>query len=190
MNASPRLSILAFVLLIATVIAGGALLVLSRPQPVHIVIQPPAPTATITPPGDIEVYVTGAVNQPNVLIRLPYNSRVNDALMAAGGAAANADLNAVNLAAILRDGDQVHVYSIADNRPPASVTTQGGGRVRINSASADDLMLLPGIGEVLAGRIIERRAQVGRFNGMADLDSIEGIGAALIARLEGLISFE
>ncbi len=192
---SPRLSILAFVLLIVTLIGGAILLLSTRPDPVHIVIEPPIPTPTATLPADIQVYVTGAVNQPNQVIRLPYTSRVSDALAAVGGASAAADLTRVNLAAVLHDGDQVHVFAVGEGivagaDDPAIATPQGGARINVNSATLDELMLLPGVGEVLAQRIIDRRDQVGRFANMTDLDAIEGIGDALMQRLEPLVSFD
>lgn len=194
MRTSPRLSILAFALLIVTLIGGAVLLLSTRPEPVHIVIEPPMPTPTATTPGEIQVYVTGAVNQPNQVIRLPYNSRVSDALALAGGTSANADLTRVNLVAVLHDGDQVHVYEVGAVEAAADTsvipTPQGGARVNVNTANLDELMTLPGVGEVLAQRIIDRREQVGRFAGMTDLDAIEGIGEALMERLEPLVSFD
>ncbi len=190
-NPTPRLSILAFALVIVSVIVGAVLVFTSRPQPAHVVIQPPIPTPTITAPAEIEVYVTGAVNQPNSLITLPYGSRVSDALTRVGGTSPAADLARVNLAAILRDGDQVHVYSVQEAVVSEAVATpQGGAVIFINTASLDELQTLSGIGEVLAQRIVDHREQVGRFNSMADLDTIEGIGASLMERLQGRISFE
>jgi competence protein ComEA len=191
MKQSPLLTFAAFALVLVTVIGGAALLLSSRPEPVHIIIQPPAPTPTLTPPANIEVYVTGAVAQPNQLIQLPHGSRVSDALAAVGGMTAAADAASVNLAAILRDGDQIHVFEQGAQAVSAGIATpQGGAVVYINSATLEELKTLPGVGDVLAARIIERREQIGRFTGMADLDTVSGIGEALIERLTGLISFE
>lgn len=195
MNTTPRLAILAFALLLLTVIGGAVILLAARPEPVHIVIQPPLPTATSTIPAQIQVYVTGAVNQPNQIVSLPYGSRVNDALAAVGGLTAAADVTRVNLAAIVRDGDQVHVFAVGEAGAPVETadgiaTPPGGAVVYINTATREELEMLPGIGATLAERIIDARIQMGRFNSLEDLDAVPGIGAALLERLEGLISFE
>ncbi|MBE2271681.1 MAG: ComEA family DNA-binding protein [Anaerolinea sp.] len=192
MNTQPRLTILSFVLLAVTVIGAAVLLLLTRPAPAQITIVPPAPTATATLLPDIEIYVTGAVSQPNSLITLPHGSRVSDALAAVGGAASNADLARLNLAAILHDGDQVHVFAVGEISAPVTLATPQGGVVivYINTATLEELETLPGVGAVLAQRIIDYRESVGRFNSMADLDAVEGIGAALMDQLEGLIAFD
>src|SRR5688500_10102407 len=103
-NPSPRALIAAF-LLIATAIVGGIILLIStRPAPVEITIVPPVPTQAGLPtqtPAPITVYITGAVAAPDQLLTLPPNSRVQDALEAAGGASGSADLSRINVAAIL-----------------------------------------------------------------------------------------
>ncbi len=106
-------------LLIALAIAGGAALLLwQRPEPTAITLLPPEPTAVPSPtlvpsatptPGPYMVYVTGAVASPESVVTLDYGSRVLDALRAAGGPLPDADLERVNLAQILNDGDQVQV---------------------------------------------------------------------------------
>jgi competence protein ComEA len=72
------------------------------------------------------VYVTGAVNKPEITVELPHNSRVMDAISAAGGLSSDANEVAINLAGILRDGDQVHVPSITDTNPdePEAIATK------------------------------------------------------------------
>lgn len=118
-----------FLVAVAT-LAGIAMLLLNRPKPVTITVLPPAPTpvpsATPIPsatptPGPYLVYITGAVATPEALLTLPYNSRVLDALQAAGGPLTNADLERVNLASFLADGDQIHVPTrkAADALTPA-----------------------------------------------------------------------
>jgi competence protein ComEA len=183
--------IFAFVIVALAIIGGAALLLLTRPQPVHIEIHPPIPTNAPGPsetPGPITVYVTGAVNQPQTTLQLPAGSRVDTAIDAAGGPNANADLERVNLAQILRDGDQVHVPAIGED---ASLPTPGSpGIVHINTATRQELETLPGVGPSLAQRILDFREQTGPFTSMEDLDLVNGIGPALLENLEGLIVFD
>jgi len=189
---SARGTIAAFLLVAVAIIGGMILLLATRPQPVQITIIPPQPTASPVPsptPESITVYVTGAVGQPGALVTLVHGSRVQDAIVAAGGALASADTARVNLAGIVRDGDQVHVPVMGQDAP-ALPTPMGGAIVYINTASAEDLMTLPGVGAVLAARIIEYRDANGAFADLAALDAVEGIGASLLAQLEGKLSFE
>jgi competence protein ComEA len=184
--------IFAFVL-VALAIVGGAVLLLSvRPQPVRITINPPVPTPTPQPsatPAPIQVYVTGAVVQPNQIISLPVGSRVQDALNAVGGTTSAADLGRVNLAGILHDGDQVDVPSqgVVGSVPP---TPSGGQIVHINTATLDELMTLPGVGQALAQRIIDYRTQNGPFANLEALDDVQGIGPAMLEKLKDLIAFD
>jgi competence protein ComEA len=134
------------------------------------------------------VHVAGAVHEPG-LYRLPEGSRVADAVARAGGAAASADTSAVNLAAPLQDGMQVVV--------PARVATAEGaggagappaGRVSLNSATAEELDALPGVGPVTAQKIVDYRASHGGFRSVDDLDAIPGIGPARVEQLRELVS--
>lgn len=177
-------AILALVLLM---IGGGIfLLVNSRPGPVAITIHPPIPTATPQPtatPGPIQVYVTGAVASPGQIHSLPAGSRVQEAIDAAGGPTDEADLERVNLAGLLRDGDQVHVPSSDPAADIALATPSGGDVVNINTATVEELQRLPGIGPVTAQNIVDYREQHGPFSSVDDLDSVPGIGRATINRL-------
>jgi len=125
-----RFRVPALLLVAASILAGVALMLLSRPKPVTITVLPPAPTpipsATFTPsatptPEPYLVYITGAVATPEIVITLPYDSRVLDALQAAGGPLSSADLERVNLAQRIADGDQIHVPTrkAADSQTPA-----------------------------------------------------------------------
>ena len=107
-----------FALLSVALLAGVGVLLMQRPKPTTITIIPPEPTPvpsatpvpSLTPtPGPYTVYITGAVKTPEALVTLAYGSRVVDALVAAGGAQPNADLERVNLAQLLQDGDHIHV---------------------------------------------------------------------------------
>lgn len=192
---SPRLAIFVFVLVLIMIVAGAVLILLSRPEPVQITINPPLPTGTLVPthtPSPILVYVTGAVQNPETTVTLPYGSRVSDVIAAAGGTTGAANLAAVNLAAIVHDGDQVHVPSLNESANAISPlpTRSGGNLVYINQATLDELQTLPGVGAVLAQRIIDYRTTNGAFTSLADLDNVNGIGEALLRDLEGLISFD
>ena len=168
------------------------MLYLSRPEPTTITINPPQPTATNAPtatPGPVLVYVTGAVRLPESTHELPYGSRVQDAIAAAGGFAEVANKTLVNVAGILRDGDQIHVPSVEE--PVLNLPTPSGGQVlRINTASEQELQSLPGVGPALAGRIAAYRDENGRIDSFAELDEISGIGEATIANWQDLISFD
>lgn len=191
----PRLGIVDILTTLALVgsIAVGALAVWqSQPRPVELVINPPQPTATplpSAPPAPIKVYITGAVAQPQTLLTLPRGSRVEDALAAVGGVLDTADLNRVNLAGILRDGDQVHVPERQEDLS-AQPTPLGGQLVYVNRATVEELMTLPTIGRVTAEAIIAYREQHGSFKSLDDLDKVSGIGTATLNRIASLIAFD
>lgn len=188
----PRVTLFAFVVFTLAIAVAAGVLWATRPTPVQITINPPVPTPTTPPtttPAPLMVYVTGAVAQPAQLLTLPPGSRVQDAIAAAGGAADNADLTRVNLAAMVRDGDQIHVPAQgADDT--ALATASVPALVYINRATADELDTLPGVGPALAQRIVEYRTQNGAFADLNALDAVSGVGPALLAELAPLISFE
>lgn len=188
---SPRNTIIAFVILLVAIVGGGVLLLSTRPQPVQITVNPPVPTSTPAPTATfapITVYVTGAVQKPEQTISLPYRSRVQDAISAAGGTTDEADLEKVNLADYLHDGDQVHVP--IKGQAVELATPSGGVVVHINTATAEELDSLPGIGPTLAGDIIAYRDANGMFKSMNDLDNVPGVGPALMEQLQGLLAFD
>lgn len=194
-DGSPQSStraVIVYAVLIVALIAAIALLLASRPQPVSITVNPPPPTGTPAPtltPSPITVYITGAVAQSGVTLTLPYASRVEEALAAAGGALPDADLERINLAAVLRDGDQVHV-PLQGEGDTALATPSGGQLVRINTATLEEINTLPGIGPALAERIIAYREANGAFASLDDLDQVEGIGPDLLAEIAALVVFE
>lgn len=169
-----RLYLYTVVLLVLVIGAGGALLIHQRyfqEQPLEIV--PGTPTAR----SETVVYITGAVNDPGVY-SLKAEARVADALLAAGGATAEADLVHINLAVMVRDGDQIHV-------PARGEVSQ---RINLNTADARLLETLPGIGPVLAQRIVDYRQQNGYFRRPEDILKVEGIGKATYEKIKGLIA--
>lgn len=129
--------------------------------------------------NDICVSVLGAVLEPGVYI-MPGGSRVYEAINLAGGLSETADVNGINLAAILSDEMQIIVPSIEDNLEPVSNIDANGnssdsGKVNINTASLSELMSLTGIGEVRAQAIISHREQNGKFKAIEDIMQVSGI---------------
>ncbi|MDQ4129519.1 MAG: ComEA family DNA-binding protein, partial [Actinomycetota bacterium] len=130
-------------------------------------------------------------------VRVPKGARVADALEAAGGAVPDAALDALNLARPLADGDQVLVPlpgATPPTVPAAAATTAGNGarrpdgRLDLNRASADELEELPGIGEVLAARIVSWREEHGPFTSVGQLRDVPGIGERTFQNLADLLS--
>ena len=142
----------------------------------------PAPAGERT--DDVVVYVSGAVASPGVLT-LPASSRVIDAIMAAGGATPEADLESINLARILVDGEQIRVGVAGESPPPASAGTGADAQacVRLATATETELQTLPGIGPALAQRIISYRATHPRLTSVEELDDVPGIGPSLIEKI-------
>jgi competence protein ComEA len=136
------------------------------------------------------VHVAGAVAAPGVFT-LPEGSRVVDAIERAGGALPDADLGALNLAAPLQDGQQVYVPLPGESPPQAAGggAGDGSGKVNVNTAGAEELTALPGVGPVLAQRIVDFRQAHGPFKVLADLGEVSGIGPKVLAGLEEAVSF-
>ena len=157
----------------------------SESAPVAAGPSPSAP-ASAGDRADVVVYVSGAVASPGVLT-LPATSRVIDAITAAGGATPEADLESINLARILVDGEQIRVGVVGESPPPASSaagSTAGTSTcVRLATATEDELQTLPGIGPALATRIISYRATHPRLSSVEELDDVPGIGPSLIEKI-------
>ena len=190
-ESSPLATIVTFVVVVIAGAGSGILLRATRPQPARITVIPPAPTATAAPsatPSPVTVYVTGAVGKPGSMITLPPGSRVQQAVDAAGGTIEGADLQRVNLAAIVHDGDQVDVP--ARGVSVTLATPSGGGMIHINQATAEELEALPGVGPALAQAIVEYRTSNGPFATLDALDAVEGIGPGLLETLAPLIAFD
>jgi competence protein ComEA len=144
----------------------------------------PAPAAPI----ELIVYVTGAVPRPDVY-RLPAGARVKDAVLAAGGLRSDAAAEQVNLAAPLNDAGHVHIPALSEAPPLGEAPTSGGpALLDLNRASASALEDLPGVGQVLAERIIARRDEQGPFKQIEDLRTVTGIGDKLYAQLAPLVT--
>ncbi len=186
-----------------------------RPTPVK-----PSPTIaekspTAGSPTWILVHVAGSVKRPG-LYRLPADTRAADAVKMAGGAAQNANLDAVNLAVKLEDGQQLYIPSYQEQavgthasdavgldaanrvgskggRAPRSHATSGkihtpaDGTVNLNAADDSELQRLPGVGPAMAQRILDYRRKNGRFRSVEDLLNVTGIGEKKFARLKPLV---
>lgn len=135
------------------------------------------------------VAVAGLVVRPG-LVRLPAGSRVADALAAVGGPAPGASTELLNLARKLVDGEQVLVGVDPPPGAPAgpSTTAASGGPVDLNAASVSDLDALPGIGPVLAQRIVDWRTENDRFDSVEQLREVTGIGEAKFADLRSKVT--
>lgn len=177
-----RLSCVAWGLcLLLTACRSSALLITAAPLPT---LTPVLPTAT---PAPATVSVDGAVNQPGQYT-LPPRSRVNDALRAAGGPAAAADLERINLALILHDGERIHVPSLGEIIPtPTPYGIMADGRIDINRAGAALLEMLPGIGPAIAQRIVAYREMNGPFGTVEGIQHVSGIGPGKFEAIRDLI---
>lgn len=153
-----------------------------------------AVTLSLPPtPEPLRIHVCGAVSQPGVY-QLPPGSILQQAIDAAGGPTSNAAMSVLNLAAHLEDGQQVFVPMLEERStplPPAVSSanpSQSSQLVNINTASAAELDLLPGIGPSLAEKIIDHRQTRGPFTSIDDLINVSGIGPVKLADLRDLIT--
>jgi competence protein ComEA len=169
-----------------------------------------APIPQSTSAAMIAVYVSGDVAKPGVY-SLPDGSRVNDAVTAAGGALPDADLEQINLAQKLADADHISVLKLGETARPtvsaaqtaappatrpagappgAAATTKGtpGTKINLNTATAQELELVPGIGPVTAQRIITDREQNGPYASVDNLTRVPGIKAGILAKIRDYLT--
>ncbi|MBN0041303.1 helix-hairpin-helix domain-containing protein [Cellulosimicrobium cellulans] len=149
------------------------------------------PGTGAAPSGGVVVHVVGQVAAPG-LVTVAADARVADALEAAGGATAEADLAALNLARTVTDGEQILVPRPGEAVPAAGTAPAGAGSatdatVDLNAADAATLDALPGIGPVLAERIVAWREENGPFTAVEELGEVSGIGPAVLADVRDLV---
>lgn len=181
-----------------TVIAGlvlmlalGSVIAYSRSRPRTIrVLDSRSTEEGASRPQELTVHVAGAVNSPG-LYTIAEGSRVADVLSKAGGAAPDAILDNLNLAAKLKDGEKVLVPRQAGTASGEDAAPQGdssSSAVNINTASVDELDKLPGVGPSLAKRIVEYRNKNGQFSSVEELDNVSGIGPSKLESLKDLVT--
>lgn len=145
--------------------------------------EPPRPTSA----GIVVVHVAGAV-QTSGVYRLPPGSRVVDAIGVAGGAAANAEVDAINLAAPLIDGQRVYVPRVGEAVPAVGGSDVPAGPLDLNTATEEQLDDLPGVGPATAAAIVAHRESNGPFGSVDDLGEVRGIGPAKLDALRSLVT--
>ena len=216
MTARLALNILLASAIVACVAGAVALLFQDSRSPGGVTVTLPTPTsadaaqnsATMSgsasgEPARIAVYASGEVRRPGVY-SLDSGARVADALRAAGGPTDGADLDAVNLAMRLSDGQQIHFPASKRVNGMASAVSNGvhyggssgnayggangaGGKLNLNTATADELETLPGIGERKAAAIVEYRGANGPFQRVDDLVEVSGIGEGILGSIRDMV---
>ena len=189
--------------------AGRGRITFTEPQEAKVSKEAPAIPGT---PAQICIHVAGKVSKPG-LYNLKPGCRISDAIKAAGGPLANADMESINLAEILADGQQIYIAPKGEVPPPTKSVVRGGtskpkhsetskegqapavekltpgkGTVNINSAGLNELQRLPGIGPALGQRIIDFRKEHGRFTSADQLDQVKGIGPKKLAKIKPLVT--
>ena len=158
-----------------------------RPPPVAFTVLPPLPTSLPTPlptAAPVRFHILGPVDAPGVYT-LPPGAQIQDAIEAAGGASADADLERLNLSAVVEDQQQIIVPRQGAGDAPG---VGGGALININSADSETLQILPGIGPATADKIIAYREEYGPFATVDDIVNVSGIGPATLEKLRPLIS--
>ena len=162
---------------------------------------PPEVPSETPEAGTVIIHVAGAVAAPGI-VQLPAGSRVHQAVAAAGGGTPTADLNRLNLAAVLTDGQKLYVPQAGEEIPAGSSGSSGppeagegtgggtasaGGKVNLNTASVEELDALPKVGPVLAQRIVDWRKEHGLFKSVEELDAVDGVGPKMLETLLPLV---
>ena len=202
------------IVLVVVILAGGGYWMLKHFHPalflgepdfvVETETTPPTPPSSTAQP-EIVVHVMGAVKSPGVY-HLSTDARVHEAIQKAGGKTDQADLHSLNLAAKMRDGEQIYVPEIRQTPdvgqtiptssssaapPQPSVrrsASSDGSRININTATFQELQTLRGIGPTMAQRIIEYRQTSGRFATVDDLTNVKGVGEKTLEKIRDSIT--
>ena len=147
----------------------------------------PGPALDSDPGGALVVSVIGQVRHPG-LVSVTSGARVADAIAAAGGALPEADLSSVNLARLVVDGEQIAVGIPGSALPGGGDPAESGGLVNLNTATQSELEELPGIGPVLAQRIVDFRVDNGGFTAVEQLREVSGIGPTVYEDIVDLVT--
>lgn len=167
-------------IIIGSIGAALVLLIAAPPRGTAIAL---LPTSTRTP---LTVYVSGEVAKPGLYTLAP-GSRVTDALEAAGGTLPDAGLDKINLAQLLYDGQQIYVNENSDTAQTSEMTTEPVFPIDINTAAAEQLDQLPGIGPSKAQDIITYRQNNGAFDKIEQIMDVPGIGPSLFEKIKSMI---
>ena len=183
----------------AAVICGLAIVVLSivmsnigSAHPTEIpsdlrLTQTPESSDNIQFSSTVMVHVVGEVNLPG-MYELKTDSRVIDAVMAAGGLTVSASECGVNLARVINDGEQLSIPSITQGCTSSQSNSLPGASISLNTAQSEQFDSLPGIGPTLAQRIVQYRDSHGGFTSLEQLNEVPGIGDKLFAGLKDLVT--
>jgi competence protein ComEA len=205
----PRLIAAVVCFALGIIVAGGGFVSQwSQPQPVGftsglsepsdlfadvVPLDAPVESLETAEPAELVVYISGAVLRPDVY-RLPAEARIKDVVMAAGGFTPDAATEAINLAQPILDADHIHVPyqhdGQASSADPGETThmAEGTQLIDLNRATSAELETLPGVGPVLAQRIVVRRTEQGAYTSVEQLRDVAGIGDKLFAQIEPLIT--
>lgn len=180
--------------LIGCALTSVLFIIARQPQGTPIALRP-APTQS-----PLIIHITGCVASPGVY-ELPLRSRVQDAVLKAGGSTDCADLEAVNLSALINDGQKINIPNVKTPLPSDSSTGEknlsipqtdpsSSSLVNINSATLAALQTLPGIGEVKAQAILAYRDEHGTFSTLEDLLNVPGIGEKTLDQIKDYITLD
>lgn len=176
---------------------AGLMFFLSRAPAGEPIMLQPAPTK-----APIAVHVIGAVPRPG-LYEFAEGARVQDAIDASGGLLASADISRINLAALLEDGQQLSIPYKSGQEPqqedddslvlPGATATKSPSEsnqdlININTATAAELDVLPGIGPTIAQRIVDYREENGPFDAIEDIMKVSGVGPSTFDQIKDLIT--
>ena len=174
--------------LLAGLVLAGAAFIYARtssgpPPPIKVAV-----AQSVAPAKQLVVHVAGKVASPGVYT-LSDGSRIKDAIAAAGGPIEGADVDALNLAALLVDGQKIVVPAVGQAPAVASESSgaQSNGKLNLNLATQSQLEDLPGLGPVTAGRIIAYREKKGRFTSIRQLLEVDGIGPKKFDGIKDLV---
>jgi competence protein ComEA len=167
----------------ATLMIGIAVMLwMDRAAPVQVIVN-------AAPVNEMHVAVLGEVNQPGV-VRVPQGARLAEVVELAGGFTGDADTTLLNLAGHVGDGEQILIPSIGGATNNSSPGPNSSDLVNINTATVAELDNLPGIGEVLANRIVTYRQENGPFRSVDDLSLVEGISTRMVDDVRSLVTVD